>query len=570
MARLTQQQVEQWIAQNGGAQGLQYGVEQKQIKNPDPGSPEPYVNIEVEVWKNPKTGAALTVRRGEDGDFEQIENVGPKPSADDDTPEKRQKAEEEREKQWNRDNGGLYETHAQRREREAKDRQAAEATKRQQEQDARQTRIDEQNAATQAANARRAEAAESRAVAEANRSTTTSRNVKGGDGRDYIQIVTTSPDGKTTSVRNIGPDGKDVAEIPGAPSGLAPADAPKPSGKLGEAAADLTALDAWLEPQVRSGKVTPAQADKIRESRRAYWETATKEQEAIVNAQSAARGQEITQRGQTLTDIGSRRSNATSIANQASNDWMGYADKFGSAPTSSLAAAIRASRVNAQDFVTMSGGNRNVGEVAQGPAMAAVNGMQLPGGVSMGPGFNPRPTTVGAAPVAPASAVGPVAAGVTATTTAAANPTGPNVQAATDATMAGSQAAFAGAGVPPTAPPAAPSAPPPPLTNPMQAPGPGPTIKVRDQWGNEYDMTQQQMDNRPGGSTDLTPVDQPQAMAAPPPHFLAGSSRGHAFDPTPSIRAMIADPRYDNETVRAVVAEEYPGYDVDALLQGAA
>lgn len=314
------------------------------------------------------------------------------------------------------------------------------------------------------------------------------------------------------------------------PSGLAPADAPKPSGKLGEAAADLVALDQWLEPQVRSGKIAPDQADKIRMARRAYWETATKEQEAVVNAQVSIRGQEITQRGQMLSDIGNRRSSAAGIANQASGDWMGYADKFGSAPTSSLAAAIRASRVNAQDFVTMSGGNRNVDEVQQGPAMAAVNGMQIPGGPTMGPGFNSRPNTVGTAPVAPVPAAAP-----------------------------------------PDAPP--PAAVPQPVTGPdgiTRSPDGTPYVQgAMPKDGHAYPDPSWFTANGMQPATP-EPAATPQAMAAPPPHFLAASSRGHAYDPTPSIRAMIADPRYDNETLRAVVAEEYPGYDVDALLKGAA
>lgn len=99
MARLTQQQVEQWIAQNGGPQAVQYGVEQKSIRNPstDPAEQalQPYINIEVEVWRafDPRTGkptgAELTVRRDPDkGDFEQIENksAAPQPANQDAAP----------------------------------------------------------------------------------------------------------------------------------------------------------------------------------------------------------------------------------------------------------------------------------------------------------------------------------------------------------------------------------------------------------------------------------------------------------------------------------------------------
>jgi hypothetical protein len=87
MARASQKHVEDWIAQNGGTQGLQYSVEQKQIRNPSynpdkgprPGNEE-YTTVEVEVWRNPATSAALTVRREPDGNFDVMENVGPKPA----------------------------------------------------------------------------------------------------------------------------------------------------------------------------------------------------------------------------------------------------------------------------------------------------------------------------------------------------------------------------------------------------------------------------------------------------------------------------------------------------------
>jgi hypothetical protein len=74
------------------------------------------------------------------------------------------------------------------------------------------------------------------------------------------------------------------------------------------------------------------------------------------------------------------------------------------------------------------------------------------------------------------------------------------------------------AGVPPPRDPV--------LTSPMQAPGPGAPIRVRDPYGNEFEMTQQQIDNRPGGSKDLTiigpsPAPQAMTMASDNLHFAA-------------------------------------------------
>lgn len=575
MARLTQQQVEQWIAQNGGSGRVQYGVEQKQIKNPDPGSPEPYINIEVEVWRaygadGKPTGAELTVRRGEDGDFEQIENVGTKPvtsSTDQDwhtegTPDGQGGYDNSRPIMVRTVNGQRQErqltgdelkdwNEAQQRSRNPGGKSDAEikADEDKAAATARQARIDEQNAATRAAEARRAEAAEGRAAAQANR--IPNPDVPGG-------FLERGPDGTWRPIKT-----------EGVTTGALPEGAPRPSGILGDAAKDLEAFDAWLEPQVRAGKITAADADKKREARRKYWQTAYEEQQGIVNAQSTAQGQAITQRGQTLSDIGNRRSSATSIANQASSDFMPLADKLGSAPGggAALMNAIREARFNAQDFVTMAGGNRNVDEIQPGPALRTVNAMPLPGGPTMGPGFNPRPNAIGGGAVgnqAAPSAVGPVSAGVTATTAAAANPTGPNVQAATDATMAGSNAAFAGAGVPPAAAPA----PSPERQITLRHRGTGLESKVSESM--LQDMTNRDEFEEVPATADRQSMMMTQSQPQPAPHFLAGSSRGHVYDPTPSIRAMIADPRYDNETIRQVVNEDYPGYPIDDLLRGAA
>lgn len=94
------------------------------------------------------------------------------------------------------------------------------------------------------------------------------------------------------------------------------------------------------------------------------------------------------------------------------------------------------------------------------------------------------------------------------------------------------------------------STPPPPLTNPMQAPGNGPTMKMRDPWGNEYDLTQQQIDNRPGGSSDLTPVTQtdPQAMI---PTGVLKSGLGVGTRTADDLERELLAEGYSAEEVRA-------------------
>ena len=301
------------------------------------------------------------------------------------------------------------------------------------------------------------------------------------------------------------------------PGAVTPEGAPPMSGKLGEAAADMAAFIEWLNKERRKpgSTMTNDQADNLVKQRRQAWDTAIKEQEAVVNAQSATRGQDISQRGQTLGDLSNRRSSATSIANQASGDLMSQIGNFGEGGGgASLAAAIRASRANAQDFVTMTGANRDVPEVGMGPAQQAIQNMPLPGSAGA-PNLNVRsggPNAIGAGAV-------------------------PGVMAP-------------GAGAPPEIP-MTPERVRGIMQNPVFRPQP---------------MVSASVPPMPGQGQDLST---PQAMAAPPPQFLAGSSRGHVYDPTPSIQAMIADPRYDNATLRAVVQEQYPGYPIDDLLGAA-
>ena len=104
--------------------------------------------------------------------------------ADPTTPQGRQAAEDEREKQWNQANGGLYETHAARREREAREKREADAAARQQRADA------------------DAEAAR-------NQPTVSTRQESRG-GKTYTVQTTTPKGGGDPTIKVFGPDGKEV------------------------------------------------------------------------------------------------------------------------------------------------------------------------------------------------------------------------------------------------------------------------------------------------------------------------------------------------------------------------
>jgi hypothetical protein len=355
--------------------------------------------------------------------------------------------------------------------------------------------------------------------------------------------------GGTTYVR--GPNNT-YAPAQGIPTGATPEGAPRPSGALGDAAKDLDALDQWLDPQVRAGKVTPAQADKIRENRRAWWDLRIKEQQAVVNAQSTTFGQNLQQRGQDLSEGQSKRATAAGIANQASNDWMPLATKLGKNPGAgtALMRAIAEQRTNVANFVSQQGGNTMVAPVQPGPALATVNGMPLPGGAAgapvqpMNPAFNPRPNAIGVGAGGTIFRPQPVAP----------PPASPD-RAAAEAVRQ-QQAAAGGATGTPAAPVPPVATPAPPVTA-----GPNPATP------NLYPPAPSV--NPPAGEPGNDPT-KPVGVIQPSPYFLAQSSRGHVYDPTNAVQSMIDDPSIDNEVIRQVVAQDYPGYPIDRLLQGRA
>jgi len=415
-----------------------------------------------------------------------------------------------------------------------------------------------------------------------NRGTTTLKD----DGQGGLVAITTYPDGRAPTsapvpgVRGkpdqvtVGgqlyerqPDGTYKPAV-GLPTGAEPPGASVPSGRLGEAAADLQAYQQWLSPQVQSGKLTPAQADKLLEARRAFWETAIKEQQGVTNAQSSIYGAQNQQRATSLTDLANRRGTAAQIAMGDPNGLTSLATKLGAGPgaATGLSEAIRNSRVDAANFVTLSGANAMVPEIALGPAMQSVNGMPLPYGTGAMPSLV-RPNAIGlgaigavqapgAAPPVPAPAP-PVAASAAAPAPVPSRPpvTQPSVLPPNrpDQTQVGSQ--IDNAIAPPQAPPA-----------PIFAPAQG--VQAPSNAANL---------GQPGDPAMWPPGPQPPAqygengdtpvsLVNPNPYFLAGSSRGHVADPTPRIQALIADPDLDNRAVRQAVMELYPGYPIDALL----
>jgi hypothetical protein len=92
---MTKDQIEQWIADNGGADAIRASSNQKTVANParsdpysedyDPSAPK-QITVEVITWKNPRTGATLTATRLPGEQYEDISTVPANTTATSATP----------------------------------------------------------------------------------------------------------------------------------------------------------------------------------------------------------------------------------------------------------------------------------------------------------------------------------------------------------------------------------------------------------------------------------------------------------------------------------------------------
>ncbi len=300
--------------------------------------------------------------------------------------------------------------------------------------------------------------------------------VTGSDGKTYIRHVVPKADG-TNDVYHTDQQGNRV-QLPNEPSKGTPpepAGAPPVDTTYGQTTASLVKYRDFLNEEVKGERklpdgtiqrftptLTPDQADRLMQARLTQVEATTREQQGVVNTQTGIYGQQITEAQNERTDANNRRTQANSAYSTVMQSFvplLKYMPKGGGqAFLDLLAHGMGAARQNAADW----GGMKETPAPTLGPAAAAANAASMPGtqGTFLAGAIPPNAIgagAVGAVP-APGAPIGQVANGVTATNAAAINPTGANVQAATDATMQGSNAAFGALGVPaqqpsqPTAP----------------------------------------------------------------------------------------------------------------------
>jgi hypothetical protein len=453
------------------------------------------------------------------------------------------------------------------------------------------------------------------------------RVVKGGDGKEYIQSITFDQNGQPTAIKNYGPDGNPVAAIPGeAPdkgtvvsrngqqytvragkdangnptvetydaqgnrqAGLPEEHKPGPvrynpdTGEYEETTTDANGRTvirtvpregAPSGPSAAGGPAMPEFVVGAASQSLTDYHNALRNDPTLTPAQRERRFGEAMQTATMAvneshieqTDLDSTRSYNFNVASTKANYYqqgLGQALNFVARFNDKLPAnsplggqALRALLGIQMLQMNASGLNQlNPGGVPTQPRFAATRGSSgtgttpstsAPGTppipapptpaelndpdalerkrqeIMAHPAFKPPPPVEGqagpgaAAPAAPTTPAPPPVPMPTVAPTSTPVPMPSVTTTATPAPM-------------PTVPPTSS----PPLTSPMQAPGTGPLIRVRDPYGNESQLTQRQIDNRPAGGPKLTIIG-PVSMAPP------------ASEPIPAaMTALAAPPRED-------------------------
>ena len=572
---MTQAQVEAWIAQNGGPGAVQYAVEQKRIANPTynaakgPTASNPeYVMVEVETWKNTKSGAILSAKNDGSGTFEVYDNVSADPNKPTAAAGATAQAEPPKEKEENGrryvwkpnpggpNAGGKWEdvgpAAVKPEDRVGKPTGNTRTTSKNG-----QTVKETEYQLPDGSKEWRSQTETGEPDRVGKPSGNTRQRTENGQSIKEVEYVL--PDGTKEWRAQTAPDSSTTPD---------PTDMPTPSLTVGDAASDLAKFEVYLAEKVRKGELTIDRADQLRKNRLELWRTAINETQGIVNTQQAEAGRQTTERGQTLQDLGNRRTSATSLSNTATQAAMDTVGNAGAgAPGGDFLALLRYARNSAQDFVNGTGANREVPVTQPGPMLTSVNS-QGPRGTSL---LNPR------APfLAPPTAATP------------APPSGAEVEAARQTTMNANRAATAPLLAPPPpvagpnpatpnlVPPPPVAVPPPASVVPAGTPNPGP-VPGQDPSTWAPPPAAPADPNAPNGAWPApppqpgdpswntfrpapSPLPPGEVTMAPPqsPGFLSAMRPGsQAYDPTPSAMQMIADPNWDNEAVKQAYLELY-------------
>lgn len=240
-----------------------------------------------------------------------------------------------------------------------------------------------QNAATAAAASRRADSAEARAIAEANKVGSKVEDLT-IQGQHYTRITKTSADGKATTIENYGPDGKQIATLPSAevPTayGVEPEGAPAFDPTMGQLTTGLQTYSSYLSQQVKLNKdsggkqgIAPEQATKLMDRRIGLAESAMKEQQGQQSQGNTVRGQALTQRGQDVNEVASRRGDAAGVFKSTEDRYMQFLAHLKPGAAGTWVDARDQALNRARDYVGSYGGLRDVPGVVTGQDLAAAS-----------------------------------------------------------------------------------------------------------------------------------------------------------------------------------------------------
>ena len=496
---MTQEELERRLGQlvAGGDTGkLRYSptVTRKRIKNPSASAnggsdADALADIEVVVqgWEDPDTGARLEAYQGPDGAWVIEKDVPgtktPAPAtgtrstaaaADPNTPQGRAELEAERERQWNQANGGLYETHAQRREREAREARDAEAAKPRP--SLTTTTINGQRYTTQTTPGVGGAGPKiehfgpdgkpiTKLPVETKQAQSSTVTV---NGRTYVRHVVPKSDG-TNEVYHTDQAGNRV-ELPQEGNLPLPAGMPPFQPQFGVEGYGLYEYTAQLLELQKLGKLTDIQVKEFLTRATEMTRTAAGQWDTQIQAQEQQQTNAINQRGTDIQASISRLNSSNTATKNALDTSLAIAGNVTTVSYDAAGGPLLPAVLGVMNANAMAWGGLNtppqigtagypmLDQLANATPAAPI-APTLPTQQQMANAGQPNQIGAGAigAVPPPSGTAAPVAAGVAATQTAAANPTGANVEAANRATQAG----FRAAAVPLVQPPV--FAPPPPV-----------------------------------------------------------------------------------------------------------
>lgn len=467
---MTPQEVLDYVSRyvGGDASKARYGIEYKEVEDPSLSVGErakraslnqsTKIRIPVETWKTPDGQVIYAGYRDPQNAeaYVPVQQETPKPAGSTDTAsnspaDRALDAEHQREREWNRDNGGLYETHAERKTRETADAVRAAAANKPGE----VTSIEddpahpgqkhsvtrEVDASGKPGRVIKDDPYTPPKVAPTPLGTDTTKNEVSGvttsvehvlmpDGtqRDIPSTATviagpkppTMIDGKPFDIKPDPATGRLVAtavDIVGAtpsvtqPESLAgwKPDATKDAYGLAERRDQIYAL---TNPALKGNPnyLTPDQAKELLKSDYDLTNTMVTQQNNVATAAGNQRSQDITQNGQVITDQGNRRSAANSMFNQVLTTSSAMAKNVPKGSNISGPAFMQLLQL-AQDYADRAGGAAGMerpANIPQAPAVQKFTHVELPDGTKItaphpeapAAGITPGPISDTAAPSA--------------------------------------------------------------------------------------------------------------------------------------------------------------------------